>query len=66
MNCFWGETIISIEDELPFKKGLIIPIVLLAATTIGLGVGSEAIAAYVIDAAHTLMNPDVYIDAVLE
>lgn len=65
MNCFWGETIMSLDDEPPFKKGLIIPCMLLTVATIGLGVGTESIAGYVGDAANTLMNPAIYIDAVL-
>lgn len=65
MNSFWGETMISKEDELPLRKGLIIPCVILAITTIALGVGSEIISEYVIDAAHTLLNPQIYINAVL-
>ena len=65
LNCFWGETIISEEEERPLKKGLLIPCVLLVIATIGLGIGAESIAVYVNDAANTLLNPDVYIDAVL-
>lgn len=64
MNAFWGETMISEEDEIPLRKGLLIPCMLLAVATFALGIGSEGISAYVIDAAHTLMNPSIYIDAV--
>lgn len=66
MNTFWGETIISEEDEVPLKKGMLLPCILLAVMTVALGVGAEGILAYVEDAAHTLMNPEVYVDAVLE
>lgn len=66
MNCFWGETIISVEDEVPVKKGMIVPIVLLGILTVALGVGVEAIAPYVNDAANTLMNPQIYIDTVMK
>ncbi|MBS4176331.1 Na+/H+ antiporter subunit D [Lederbergia citrea] len=65
LNSFWGETIISEEDEAPLKKGLMIPCVLLAIATALLGVGAEAISSYVNDAAHTLMNPNIYIEAIL-
>ncbi|WP_059105641.1 Na+/H+ antiporter subunit D [Shouchella shacheensis] len=64
-NCFWGETIISEESAVPLKAGMLIPCVLLTAISFGLGLGVEGISAYVSDAAHTLMNPDVYIEAVL-
>src|SRR5690625_540520 len=65
MNSFWGETMISEEDEAPMKKGLIIPILIFGLLSLALGLGSEVISAYVMDAARTLMNPDIYIDAVL-
>lgn len=65
INAFWGETIISKEDEVPLKKGLIIPCVLFTIATIGLGLGTESIALYVNDAVETLLNPEIYIDAVM-
>ncbi|WP_438313337.1 Na+/H+ antiporter subunit D [Sporosarcina sp. FA9] len=65
MNTFWGETIISEEDEVPLEKGMLIPVVLLGIATIALGFGAEWIAIYVQDAATTLMNPEIYIDAVM-
>lgn len=65
LNCFWGETIISEEDEIPMKKGWLIPCVLLTAGTVILGLAAEPLAIYVQDAANTLMNPQIYIDAVL-
>lgn len=65
MNTFWGETIISEDEEVPLKKRLLLPCVLLGIGTIVLGLGAEGLAAYVSDAAYTLMNPDVYVDAVL-
>ena len=64
MESFWGETMISEEDETPLKKGLLIPSVLLAIMMVALGLSPEAISAYVIDAAETLLNPNLYIDAV--
>lgn len=65
LNCFWGETIISKEDKVPLKKGLLVPSVLLTALSIGIGVAPEAIAPYIQDAANTLTNPELYIEAVL-
>lgn len=65
LNSFWGETIISMEDETPLKKGLLIPCIILTVATIGLGLGAEPLADYVHDAANTLLNPEIYIDAVL-
>lgn len=65
LNCFWGETIINEDDDVPLKKGMLIPLVLFGILTIALGVGAEVLAPYVSDAARTLTNPDIYIDAVL-
>lgn len=65
-NSFWGETIISKEDQVPLPKGFLIPCLLLVAFTFALGLGTEWISVYVTDAAATLLNPDIYIDAVLD
>ncbi|HLR51505.1 MAG TPA: Na+/H+ antiporter subunit D [Candidatus Avamphibacillus sp.] len=65
MNCFWGETIITIEDEKPMKISWLLPSAILAIATFALGLGAESISAYVSDAADTLMNPEIYIQAVL-
>lgn len=64
MNAFWGGTMISEEDETPLTKGILTPLILLAFATLALGMGAEGISTYVIDAADTLMNPSIYIDAV--
>src|SRR5699024_4909773 len=65
MNCFCGETIITIEDEKPLKKSFLLASLMLAVATLVLGLGAETLAAYVPDVSAILMNPDVYIDAVL-
>ena len=65
MNTFWGETIISEDDEVPLKKRLLVPCIILGIAMLGLGIGAESIATYVGDAAKTLMNPEIYIDAVM-
>ena len=65
LNTIFGETIISLEEEKPMKLGMIVPITLLGIATISLGLGAEVISVYVTDAAHTLANPSVYINAVM-
>ena len=62
---FFGETSISEEDKKPIPKGAYASFVLLAICIIGLGVGAESIAVYVEDAARTLANPSIYIEAIL-
>lgn len=65
MDCFWGETLISPEDEQPLKKGLLIPGILLTGLSIALGIGAESVADIVTQAAEVLANPNIYIEAVL-
>ncbi|ANU27184.1 Na+/H+ antiporter subunit D [Planococcus versutus] len=64
-NCFWGETIVSKEEQLPLRRGVLIPCLVLVALTIALGLGTEYMAPYITNAAETLLNPDIYVDAVL-
>src|SRR5699024_3628268 len=65
MSCFWGETIISEEEEIPLAKKILIPGAILVALTFALGLGAEGVAPYITDAAKTLMNPNIYIEAIL-
>lgn len=65
LNSIFGETIISLEDETPLKFGMIFPIFLLGIGTLALGLGAEVVSGYVSDAANTLTNPSIYIDAIL-
>lgn len=65
MNVFWGETNVSKEMEKGSTKGLMVPIGCLTATTVALGIGAEAVQIYVRLAAEGLMNPNLYIEAVL-
>lgn len=66
LKCFWGETLLDEEEETVPKKGWLIPCAILTLATIGLGIGAEPVAEYVSDASATLMQPDTYIDAVLD
>lgn len=63
-QCFWGETIISSEDQRPLPAMRLAPIVLLSVITLALGLGSEILAPYVQGAA-TLLDPSIYIKAVM-
>lgn len=66
LSSFFGETIISLEDEKPLPKRILLPLTLLAVCTFGLGIGAEKLAPFVTDAAETLYTPSIYIDAVLD
>ncbi|WP_066295288.1 Na+/H+ antiporter subunit D [Bacillus sp. FJAT-29937] len=65
MNVFWGETALSKEMEKGTTKGLMFPIGCLTALTITLGLGAEGIHEYVQIAADGLVNPSLYIEAVM-
>ncbi|GAB2557224.1 Na+/H+ antiporter subunit D [Gracilibacillus alcaliphilus] len=65
LSSFWGETIISKDEEIPMKKGLLIPCALLTIGSIALGLGAESLSVYIQDAAQVLVDPQLYIDAVL-
>ncbi|MRX73577.1 Na+/H+ antiporter subunit D [Bacillus lacus] len=66
MKGFWGEQVLTKEQEKGSEKGLILPIAILLAISIGYGFGVEFLSPYVTQAAETLMNPDLYIQAVLK
>ncbi|SOC23202.1 multisubunit sodium/proton antiporter MrpD subunit [Ureibacillus xyleni] len=63
---FFGETTISFEDRKPIPKGAYGSFIFLAVTIVFIGVGAESLSVYVKDAVNTLMNPSVYIDAILK
>ncbi len=62
---FFGETTISEEDRIPIPKLAMTSFVMLGVLIVGIGVGAEALSPFVEDAAETLANPAIYIDAVL-
>ena len=64
MNGFWGETLLSVEEEKSTTKGVIVPIACLTILTVVLGIGAEGLHGYVEQAVTELMNPQLYIDAV--
>lgn len=66
INGFWGETLLSREQEKGSTAGLLFPCMILTAISISLGLGAEGIHYYVEQAASGLMNPDSYIKAVLK
>ncbi|WP_449538983.1 Na+/H+ antiporter subunit D [Ferdinandcohnia sp. Marseille-Q9671] len=65
MNGFWGYTEVPEEKEEETTKGMLLPMGILTFLTIFLGVGTEAISEYVDLAVEVIMNPSIYIEAVL-
>lgn len=66
MNSFWGYTELTEEEEKGTTNGLMLPIGILTALTIALGLGAEGIHEYVDIAVEGLMNPLPYIEAVIK
>ena len=62
---FFGEVTIIEEEKIKIPKIAMTSFVALAACIVALGVGAEAFAIYVEDAAKTLANPSIYIEAIL-
>ncbi|MFF5995755.1 Na+/H+ antiporter subunit D [Lysinibacillus sp. KU-BSD001] len=62
---FFGETTISEDHQKPLPKLAMTSFVLLAICIVGIGIAAEGVAPYVENAAKTLANPAIYIEAVL-
>ena len=65
INGFWGETYLSLEMEKGTSKGLMFPCVLLITISLFLGIGAEVVYPYVEMATNSIMDPNIYIQAVL-
>jgi multicomponent Na+:H+ antiporter subunit D len=66
INGFWGkDRTYHGEEEAPVKHLLIAPVILVVISAL-YGIGSESILPYISQAAHTLLDPNIYIDAVLK
>lgn len=65
MNGFWGESYLDEEDGQKLSKGLLFPIASLTVLTIALGLGGEGIASFASLAVESIMDPSLYIEAVL-
>jgi multicomponent Na+:H+ antiporter subunit D len=66
MNGFWGEVKLSKEEEHGTTQGLLAPCAFLLVLSIALGLGAQFAYPYIWQAAETLMDPAIYIQAVLK
>lgn len=66
MKVFWGYTNFTEDMEKGDSRGLLVPMAALLAVSVGIGLGAEYLAPYVDLAARTLLEPDLYIQAVLK
>ncbi|MBS2970320.1 Na+/H+ antiporter subunit D [Metabacillus sp. KIGAM252] len=64
INGFWGETK-PIQGN-PSVKGMVYPAVILVALSAAFGLGTEFIAPFITQASETLLDPSIYIEAVLK
>ncbi|QNK57128.1 Na+/H+ antiporter subunit D [Paenibacillus sp. PAMC21692] len=65
INSFWGESLLSEGEQKSSARGTLLPGFLLAALVVGLGLGADTFMPYVDQAVEPLVNPRIYIDAVL-
>ena len=66
INGFWGkDRTYRDEEKTPVKRLLIAPVILVVISAF-YGIGSESILPYITQAADTLVNPNIYINAVLK
>jgi len=65
IRSFWGETLLGEGEERATGKDALLPGAILAALVVALGLGAERVLEYVDAAVETLLNPALYIDAVL-
>lgn len=63
---FWGEPVETVPLKKSTYRKMLIPSVLLVALTVLLGVGAELFMPYISGAGEVLLNPSIYIDAVLK
>ena len=66
INGFWGAPVKV--DELPSKTHitLLLPAIVLVAISLAFGLGLEKVLPYISQATETLLNPDLYIDAIIK
>jgi multicomponent Na+:H+ antiporter subunit D len=63
---FWGEPKKEVTNQKGSTKGLLFPIAILLTLSIAYGFGVEWLSPYISQAADTLLDPTIYIQAVLE
>ncbi|GAA0354061.1 Na+/H+ antiporter subunit D [Bacillus horti] len=65
LNAYWSESKMATSSEETFSlKGLVAPCAFLLLLSMAIGLGAEAILPFVWQAAETLMDPSIYIDAI--
>lgn len=65
VHSFWGESLMSEGEERSSGKDALFPGSVLAILIIGMGLGSEWVLSYIEQAVEVMVNPSLYIHAVL-
>ena len=66
INGFWGTPrSYEGEEKVPVRSLMIAPVILVMISVL-YGVGSEVVFPYISQATETLVNPEIYIEAVLK
>lgn len=63
---FWGEPVETVPVQKSLVNRMFIPTVILVAMTVVFGVGAELFMPFISGAGEVLLNPSLYIDAVLK
>ncbi len=63
---FWGEPVALPKTRRRSYRSLMMPAVVLVLISVAYGVGTEWLIPYMTDASDVLLNPSIYIDAVLK
>lgn len=66
INGFWGVPMKIKNKQTKAHYSLLVPAIVLVAISLAFGLGLEKLLPYFSQATETLMNPDLYIDAVLK
>ena len=66
INGFWGEPAKNFAPKVQTIKGMVFPIAILLILSIGYGVGTQWVSPYITQASETLLDPSIYIQAVLK
>lgn len=63
---FWGESVATVPLKKSAYQAMFIPTAVLVAITVVFGVGAELFMPFITGAGEVLLNPSIYIDAVLK
>jgi multicomponent Na+:H+ antiporter subunit D len=65
IHSFWGESLLGQGEEKSTGKGALLPGIILVTLMFGMGLGAEWVIGYIDQAVEVMVNPALYIDAVL-